>query len=306
MSKHVRTVLGDIFPEKLGPTLSHEHLFTFPPQGICPDLDYKLNSYEKALQEVGMFKEAGGGAIAEMTTLGYGRDVDSLRKISDATGVHIICATGFIKESYLPREFFSLTEAELTRQFISEVKEGVENSGIKAGVIKVGASYNKFSEAEKKVARAACKAHLETGAPISTHTSDGTMALNIVEFLQSERVDLNSVAIGHLDKGSLQLGYILMIARAGVYVQFDNIGKTKYYPDDLRVDILKQLIKGGVANRILLSGDQGRQSYLKSYGGGPGFEYLLKGFIPLMRKKGISEEGIRQITVENPKNFFAF
>ncbi|NLA52668.1 MAG: hypothetical protein GX860_11210 [Alcaligenaceae bacterium] len=147
---------------------------------------------------------------------------------------------------------------------------------------------------------------METGAPITAHTTGGAMVLNIIELLKSQGVNLGDVAIGHLDNNTLHLGYILMIARTGVYVQFDNIGKTKYYPDSLRIDILKQLIKEGYGFRILLSGDQGRRSYFKSYGGGPGFEYLLKGFIPLMRKKGISEGDIRQITVGNPKNFFTF
>ena len=306
MAKHVRTVLGDIPPEQLGLTLPHEHLFTFPPEEVSPDLDLRLDSYENALSEVKMFKAAGGSAIAEMSTPGYGRNVSGAQKISDSTGVHIICATGFIKEGYFPEEYFSLTESGLIKYFVGEVEKGIDNTGVKAGVIKLGASHNQFSEAEKKVARAACRAHLETGAPITTHTTGGTMVLNIIELLKSQGVDLGNVAIGHLDNNTLYLGYIQMIARTGVYVQFDNIGKTKYYPDDLRIDILKQLIEKGFAHKILLSGDQGRRSYLQSYGGSPGFEYLQKGFIPLMREKGISEDIIQQITVENPKNLFAF
>lgn len=306
MAKRVRTVLGDIPPGELGLTLPHEHLFTFPPVGVSPDLDLRLDSYENALREVELFKAGGGSAIAEVSTPGYGRNVGSIQKISRLTGVHIICATGFIKESYFPREFFSLTEAELAERFIREVEEGIDQTGIRAGVIKIGASHNIFTEAEQKAARAACKAHLETGAPMTTHTTGGTMVLNIIELIESEGVNLENLIIGHLDNNTLYPGYILMIARSGVYVQLDNIGKIKYYSDDQRIDVLNQLIGKGYVNKILLSGDQGRRSYLKSYGGGPGFEHLQKGFIPLMRKKGITEENIRQITVENPKNIFAF
>ena len=306
MAKHVRTVLGDISPGELGVTLPHEHLITFPPQKVRYDPDYKLPSAEKALSEVKLFKAAGGSTIAEMTTSGYGRDVNNLRKISDETGVHIIATTGAIMESLFPAEIYDLTDSELTNLFIRDVNVGMENTDIKAGVLKFGASNDKFSAAEKKAARAACKAHLETGAPITTHTINGTMAMSIVEFLQTEGVKLENAVIGHLDKGSLQLGYILMIARTGVYVQFDSIGKTKYYTDDLRVEVIKQLIEEGFGNRILVSGDMGRQSYLKSYGGAPGFEHLLNSFIPLMREMEISEENIKLLTVDNPKNFFAF
>ncbi|NLA52669.1 MAG: hypothetical protein GX860_11215 [Alcaligenaceae bacterium] len=94
-----------------------------------------------------MFKEAGDGAIAEVGTQGYSRDVLKIKKISRLTGVHIICATGFIKESYFTGDFLNLTEAELTKKFVDEVEEGIDHTAIRAGVIKIGASYNKFSEA---------------------------------------------------------------------------------------------------------------------------------------------------------------
>ena len=306
MAKHVRTVLGDISPGELGVTLPHEHLITFPPQKVRYDPDYMLPSAEKALQEVKLFKAAGGNALAEMTTSGYGRDVLNFKKISEETGVHVIATTGAIMESLFPAEIYDLTDSELTNLFIRDVTVGLDNTDIKAGVLKFGASNDSFSSAERKVARAVCKTHLETGAPITTHTINGTMAMSFVEFLQAEGVKLENAVIGHLDKGSLQLGYLLMIARTGVYVQLDSIGKTKYYPDELRVEIIKELIKEGFGNRILISGDMGRQSYLKSYGGAPGFEHLLHGFIPLMREAGISEEDIKLLTVDNPQNFFAF
>jgi phosphotriesterase-related protein len=44
----------------------------------------------------------------------------------------------------------------------------------------------------------------------------------------------------------------------------------------------------------------GRQSYLKAYQGGPGFEYIIKKFIPRMLDEGISQASINRIWIENP------
>lgn len=70
--------------------------------------------------------------------------------------------------------------------------------------------------------------------------------------------------------------------------------------------MLKGLKKHGYINRIMISGDMGRASYLKGYGGGPGFSYIINKFIPRLLKEGFSKEDINQIFVENPKNWLVF
>jgi phosphotriesterase-related protein len=87
---------------------------------------------------------------------------------------------------------------------------------------------------------------------------------------------------------------------------FDNVSKSKYYPDSLRIDLIKMLIAEGFVKQILLSMDCGRQSYLKSYGGWPGLDYIPTTFTAMMREAGISDEHIHQMTALNPRNFAAF
>jgi predicted metal-dependent phosphotriesterase family hydrolase len=304
--KKVRTVLGDINPSDLGTTLHHEHLITFPPMRTRTDPDYRLDDVDKITEEVRMYKEAGGSAIGEMTAGGYGRDVKKLETISKNTGIHIISTTGFIMEKLFPLEVYNLTEDQLVHLMVNDVEKGMDGTDIKAGVIKCGTSHDSMTAAERKVIRAASRAHLETGAPISTHTTDGTMAFAQIDIFDEMGVDHRKIVIGHLDRRSLQYGYIKMIASTGVYVSFDNIGKTKYYSDELRAEIVKKLIDDGFVDNILLSDDNGRKSYFKAYNGGPGLENIITDFTSRLRNHGVSQKQIETILISNPKEMFSF
>ena len=306
MALRVRTVLGDVDPEQLGFMLPHEHLINSPPVHARPDPDYRLQDVDKAIEEVLLFKRAGGTALAEMTGPDYGRNVEAIRHISRRTGVHMLVTTGFIMESFFPQKVFDASENELVDLFVREVTEGADGTDIKAGVIKCGTSQGRMTPTEEKVIRAAAQAHLVTGAPISTHTVGGSMALAQIELLQAQGVDPSRVVIGHLDRKSLGCGYFKFLANKGVYLGIDSIGKTKYYPDSLRIDVLKQLIESGFVRQILLADDNGRQSYFTSYGGGPGLDYIPRVFVPMMREAGVSDADIEQMTVLNPRTVLSF
>jgi predicted metal-dependent phosphotriesterase family hydrolase len=306
MTKIIRTVLGDIDPDEVGVILPHEHLIAFPPVRVRPDIDYRLPSVENAIKEVVDYHEAGGSMICEMATHGYGRDVRALQEISRSTGVHILSTTGFVFESIYPNLAFNATEEELVELFVRNITEGMDGTDVKAGWVKCGSSYEKVTGTEKKVIRAAAKAALRTGVSVTTHTSKGSMVFAQVELLTAEGLPPNRINIGHLDRYTLQPGYLFKLARTGVYFAFDNVGKLKYAPDSQRIEMLNMLINEGFVNQILLSTDSGRQSYFKSYGGWPGFAYVLNTFIPMMKQAGISDADIHAMTVTNPRKFIAF
>ena len=306
MTLKVRTVLGDISPEELGFTLPHEHLINSPPVSARPDPDYRIDDVDKAIEEVRIYQRAGGSALAEMTGIGYGRDVEAIKYISEQTGLHIVSGSGFIMESLFPLEAFEYTEGQLADLLVKEVTEGVGDTGIRTGMLKCGTSPGRMTPTEEKVMRAVAKAHLVTGATINTHTMGGTMALSQIEVLTSEGVDPSRIIIGHVDRQSLAFGYFKLLLGKGVYLGIDNIGKTKYYPDNLRIEILKELFALGYVKQILLSDDNGRQSYFASYGGGPGLDYIPRVFVPMLREAGVSDEDIYQMTVLNPRTTLSF
>lgn len=297
--KYARTVLGDIEADKMGFTYPHEHLWAVPP-ACQKDRDLELSSYEGSVKELQIFKEAGGCTLVEASTLDYGRDLSKLKAMSEETGVNVIATTGFNKHIYYPKWVEEKSMEEIADILASDIETG--RDGVRAGFIKIGTWYNMIHPLEKKTAIAAATAQKKCGAPIWGHTEAGTMGMEVLDILEAENVDFSTVALGHLDRNADEY-YLLKLAERGIYIQFDGPGKVKYYPDSVRVALIKSLIAHGHADQLLISGDMGRASYLEGYGGGPGFRFIKTKFIPRLLDEGVSQADIDKIFIENPKRW---
>lgn len=301
----IRTVLGDIPPDALGVTYTHEHLWWQPPPefaGADPDLG--LTSVAAAKKELSCFRVAGGQALVEMTTVEVGRSPDTLRSLSEETGVHIIAATGHNVGKYSDPYVAEMSIDEVAQRMIRDLTAGMGDTEIRAGVLKCSTSLDHATQGERKVIRAAGIVHKETGAPVSTHTQAGSYALEQIELLQEAGIPPARVLIGHLDR-RLDWEYHRAIARTGAYLGFDQIGKEKYAPDSDRIAMIQRLIDAGHQKQILLSGDLARKSNWPAYefGYGPGLTYLLWAFVPHLLRAGISEHSVRTLLIENPARF---
>lgn len=302
MSK-IRTILKDIEKEELGFTYSHEHLITYPP--LCQkDRDFELGDYYKSYKELLSFKDAGGASLVEASTLDYGRDVEKMRHMSIDSKVHIVCTSGFNKHIYYPQWVEDKSIDEIAGILEKDIIVGSDISQAKCGFLKGGSWYNVIHPLEEKTLISVSKAAKKTNAPIWIHTEAGTMGVEMLEILEREGVELTKVAIGHSDR-NMDLFYHLEIVKRGAYIQYDGVGKVKYYPDSVRIEGLKKLLDAGYQKQILISGDMGRQSYLTNYGGGPGFVFIIKKFIPRMRADGIPQDIINQIFYLNPADWLA-
>lgn len=299
--KKARTVLGDIPAEEMGFTYPHEHLHAVPPP-VQKDRDLELSNYDKSLNELRLFRLAGGQTLVEASTLDYGRDLIILERLSKDSGVHVIGTTGFNKHIYYPEWVSQKSAAEIASMLAADIIEGGDTSKVRAGFIKIGAWYNLIHPLEEKTIIASAIAQKICGAPIWGHTEAGTMGMEILDLLEAEGVDLSTVALGHLDRNADEY-YLLKLADRGIYIQFDGPGKVKYYPDSVRVALIKSLIAHGHAERLLLSGDMGRASYLESYGGGPGFRFIKTKFIPRLLDEGVSQTNIDNIFIHNPQRW---
>ena len=299
--KFARTVCGDIKAEEMGFTYPHEHLYAVPP--ICQkDRDLEVSDYEGSVEELKLFKSVGGQTLVEASTLDYGRNLPLLKKMSEETGVHVIATTGFNKHIYYPQWVEEKSTEEISNILADDILKG--RDGIRAGFIKIGTYYNMIHPLEEKTAVAAAQAQKKCGAPIWGHTEAGTMGMELLDILARENVDFSTVVLGHLDRNPDEY-YLLKLADRGIYIQFDGPGKVKYYPDSVRIALIKSLISHGYTDQLLISGDMGRASYLEGYGGGPGFRYIKTKFIPRLLDEGVSEEVINKIFVENPKRWLA-
>lgn len=299
----VRTVCGDIDPSLLGVTYLHEHLIGAAlKEGSDPDLT--LDSEAAAIKELRLFHLAGGRAVVEMSPRDYGRNGPALKRISEASDVHVITVTGFIKGSSADPLVEGLSINQIADEMIRDVCDGVDGTSIKAGIIKGGSSKDKITPNEEKIFRAAARAQKETGACISTHTEAGTMALEQVALLKSEGVPAERILIGHMDR-KMDFDYHLAVAHTGVVLGYDQFSKEKYYPDSLRVEFITKMVKQGFRSQLALSGDLARKSYFTSYGGGPGYTFLLWRILPWLREDGLTPDDIHAVMVATPQRLLS-
>lgn len=186
-----------------------------------------------------------------------------------------------------------------------DVLVGTAMTGARAGVIgEIGWSAKEALASELKVFEAAAVVHQRIGVPIYTHTTDGTLAPEQVDFLTARGVEPRHIAISHMDSNG-SLDYHLAVAKRGAYLSFDRIGNPADLTDDRRVELILRLLEKGHARQILLGQDTARRRDLAGRGG-RGYGALVTRFLPRLRKAGVDETSIRIMTEENPQAYFAF
>lgn len=319
MSLKIRTITGDIVPENLGATNMHEHLIRDAGTvEVLHDEDFLMDDADKAADELADFRDHGGGGLLDAQPIGCGRNITKYLYIAEKVPeVPIIATTGFHKsEFYLPTHWvYDYSIDEMIPLLLADIYEGIEindyngplikRSHAKAGVLKCATSYQKITPTEEKMCRAAARVQKETGLALITHTEHGTMGQAQVDIFKSEGLDLSKVVIGHIDRNPDPF-MLLALAKQGVNLEFDTPSRIKYHDESITVNCLHALVDAGFTDQIVFGGDNGRRSYLKSYGGGPGYAYILEFFIPRLRLERFSEEVIQKILVENPRRILSF
>jgi predicted metal-dependent phosphotriesterase family hydrolase len=294
----VMTVLGSVPGLELGPTQVHEHLVSDSNLAwIAGDLTKLLNHPEVAVEELRGYRDAGGRSLVDVTTPDLGRDPEALRAIAEASDVYVIMGCGFYREPYYPSWLNETSTAELARRLVTEIEEGVGETGIRPGIIgEIGSHKSWVSGVEERVFRAAGRAQRETGLPVMTH-SPPRAALEHLSLLRESGADPARVALGHCDSW-LNFEYHEAIAKTGAFLSFDLIGHAMY-PDEWRADHISELVRRGFVDQILLSTDTYTKTQLRAWGGG-GYGFLRETFLPRLREKGVSDDELERITVANP------
>jgi 5-phospho-D-xylono-1,4-lactonase len=294
MAAMIRTIRGDIDPAGLGPCDAHEHLFLVTP--AQPGEEY--SDVSKAIEETETLRAAGCRALVDWTPIGLGRDLNGLRAVSEATGLHIVAATGVHGDVHYAADDALRSESEdtLADRFVGDLE--------RCGIIKIGAGYHTITPFEAKGFAAAAAAHGRVGTPVCVHTEHGTMGLAIVQRLRELGVPTERVILAHVDRNP-DAGEHAETAAAGAWLQLDGPGRTKYWPDSTILSLIADLAERGHADRLLLGGDTGRRSMLRSYGGGPGLDYVFAHFKPRLERE-LGRELSERIFVANPARAFAF
>lgn len=299
----LHTVSGPLDAECIGSTMIHEHL-VFDLSGVRNDTDSSL-AVSDVMEESIALKQAGCDLVVEVSNIGMGRDPLGLRTISEQTNMAIIASTGFYKEIHYPSYVFERTSQALAEILVADILVGMDGTNIKAGLIaEIGSSLNEITSAEQKVFYASILAHKATGAPISTHCEIGTMGREQLKLFQDCDVDMSRISFGHQDL-NLNMAEQVELMNSGAYIQFDTIGKQSYRSDLERALNLIRLLDMGYVRQIMLSCDITRKSHLQ-HNGGYGYIHLFNSFIPLLKNHGVTDDMIKQMLVDNPKQFLAF
>ena len=287
-----------------------------------PD-DLMMRDVDTAIEETMHFKQYGGDSIVDVTPRGSGRDPVGLARISRATGVNIIMGGTYYVDGAHPPEVANMSEDDILEQTIHDITEGVDGTGIKSGVIgEVGCTWP-LTENERKVLRAAGRAQRMTGAPISIHPGRNPKSpFEILKVLSDAGADLGQTVMGHIERTILIMSDLKPLAETGCYIEWDLIGEERSFyggqatnpdvgvkidmPNDAtRIDYMAWLASQGYGDRILAGHDIGFTHRLAKYGG-HSFAYIPAHIAPRMRARGLDEEAVRKILVENPKRAFTF
>ena len=280
--------------------------------------DCQLLDEEIAIDEVLRYKEVGGNSIVDPTITGVAPNPLAVARISHATGVNIIMGTGYYVEPSYPTDIdiAAKSEEEIADEFAIDIMEGFNKTGIHAGIIGELGCTSPLTDNEKKVLRAGALAQKKTGAALTVHPGRyETAPIEIIEILDRAGADLNRTIMCHIDRSVRKSSTRLEIAKYGSYLEYDMFGREGYYPpkfqildlpnDAQRIDELKELADKGYQDKLLLSQDICNKTALCRYGGW-GYGHILRDTIPVMKIKGLPQELIDMMLIENPKRLLAF
>ncbi len=319
----VNTVTGAVNSEELGITLMHEH-FVFGYPGYQGDVRYANYDEPQILDNlceiVNKLMAHGVNTIVDATPNDCGRNPELYRKISTITGVNIICATGYYNEELGGSAYFKLrskhydVEKEIYELFMREITQGIGETDIKAGVIKLATGKHYISEYEKMFFKMAAKVQKECNIPIITHTEEGRLGCEQFDFLVKNEANPSKIMIGHMCD-NLNIREHEYILKQGGYVGLDRFSVQNFWgvkKNEERLCMLKELVNKGYIDGIMFSQDfvmkeLGREHEKDSTIDMMHIEWpcdcLFEKVIPMMRKIHIRDEEIRKVLIENPKKF---
>jgi phosphotriesterase-related protein len=296
----LQTVTGLIHEKEAGTILVHEHVLVgFVEDGkLTPD-DYDRHEVVASILPLLLqLKEAGCSTFVDCAPEYLGRDPYVLKDLSTKSGLHLVTNTGFYKAPYLPPFVYQATEPELSDLWIREAQNGIGDSGVFPGYIKIalndGTSIN---ETQQKILRAAIRTSFETGLPIQCHTIGGDTALHAGEIMREAGFDRERFIWVHAQTGK-DLAVHQRLADEGMWISIDSILPGTY---DKHVEMLLQLRTHGVSSeQILLSQDTGWYTVGEEKGGNlRPYHHLLTDFLPYAAQQGLDLDWLKQCITRN-------
>jgi phosphotriesterase-related protein len=302
--KRLFTTLGPFERHQLGLILPHEHVFVdlrTPDrpgyaEAEAEDVIALMAPQIKAIQAQGVT------ALVECTTGGVGRRADIDIAVSRATGLPIVVPTGNYREPWIPAWVAEASEAELEAWMLRELTQGMDETGVPAGWIKLSAGDDGITPLEARILRAATRAAAATGAVIGSHTIKGRVVMDQLDIIEAEVGSANRFISIHT-QNEKDFGLNRAVVERGAWIEYDHVGRE---PDEDVLALVLRALEAGLGGQLLLSHDLGWYDPAKPGGGTPRpYTHLVDWLLPALRAEGIAEAMIRQLTQDNPFDAFA-
>ena len=311
-----RTILGDKPISEMGLTYSHEHIVIEDSYVTTKHPEFLLNDVDKISEELTNFYIAGGRTVVDTMPANSGRNILKSVEVSRRSDVNIIVPTGIHLEIYYPENHwrYKISEDELTQLFIADIEEGIDRfdhtgpvvkrTMHKAGLIKLATGDGPFTKHQEMIFRAVVNAHLKTGAPILTHTNFGSQALEQAQFFEKLGAKLEHVVLSHVDRAK-DVDYNRKVLDVGVRVEYDSAFRWELNGEPNYTFHLLEKLLPDYPDQLTMGMDMAKNAYWKSYGGGPGLNYLIETIPDFLESKGL-QEYYQKLFFDNPKKLYSF
>lgn len=337
-SGQVLTVLGPVAAHEIGRTSMHEHLVI----DLSPWLESPATAEEAALAEapvtIDLFgtlqrdpihlnrdnavlddpdlavrellraAQSGARTVVDLTTRGLRPDPSALREISRRSGVHVVAGSGFYIHASHPEWMETLGVSDLERLLMADIEEGIDGSGIRAGILGELGTSAQVLPCERRVLQAAARVQVRTGVALTVHTYPWSQcALEILDDLEAEGADISRVILAHLDSGPIDLAFQRRVLERGAVISYDGFGKEWYvdrdrrwFPRDTeRSGAIRTLIDEGWIRSLVLATDACVKIQLSAFGGW-GYQHLFGNVVPLLEGHGLTGDDIETLLTVNP------
>ncbi|WP_182550857.1 phosphotriesterase family protein [Phyllobacterium myrsinacearum] len=335
------TVNGPIAAEALGITLMHEHILNdcrcwwHAPKTperqylaggfVCIEIlgelkqdpfvnkhNITLDDEPLAISELRAFANAGGQTVVEPTCRGIGRNPLALRRIAKAAGLNVVMGAGYYLGSSHPAEVAAMTVDDIANEIVREAVEGVDGTDVKIGLIgEIGVSSD-FTAEEEKSLRGAAQAQVRTGLPLMVHLPGWfRLGHRVLDIVAQEGADIRHTVLCHMNPSHDDFSYQSELAARGAFIEYDMIGMDFFYADqqvqcpsdEEAARAIVRLAEAGYLGRVLLSHDVFLKMMLTRYGGN-GYAYVLRHFLPRVKRHGLDETALDQMMRANPRAVF--
>lgn len=305
-SSEIVTVNGVIASPRIGRTLIHEHILVdfIGAKDYSPDRWNDSAVVAKVLPYLKEVREAGCSTIVDCTPNYLGRDVALLKKLSELSGINIITNTGYYGGSdhkYLADHVFTETAHQLSDRWVREWSDGIDNTGIKPGFMKISVNPDKLSDVSRKLVHAAAITHLKTGLTIASHTGPAIAAMEEIEILKREGVDPSAFIWVHAQNEKNKDSYIKAIEE-GAWVSLDGLSDENV---NEYLSMLKFLREKKLLHHVLISHDAGWYDPGNPQAPFRGYTTLFRKLIPALLANGFTQKDVDQLIVTNPQEAFS-